>query len=78
MATNSFIRLFHRQTDRTPQQYLRERRIRWASVLLRYSGKSIGEIADECGFATRYHFSRIFKEVTGYAPAEFRNMNFEL
>ncbi len=76
MATNSFIRLFHQKTGVAPQQYLKKKRIEQAAVLLRYTDKSIAEIADECGFATRYHFSRVFKQVNGYAPAEFRSFDF--
>ncbi len=76
MATNSFLRLFHQKTGLTPQQYLRDRRIQQAAILLRYSEKTIPEIAEACGFSTRYHFSRIFKHLRGYAPAEFRKLDF--
>lgn len=76
MATNSFLRLFHQKTGLTPQQYVRTRRIQHAAILLRYSEKSIPEIAEACGFSTRYHFSRIFKQFRGYAPAEFRKFDF--
>ena len=53
------------------QQFLMQ-----AAVLLRYTDRSISEIAGECGFATRYHFSRVFKQIKGYAPAEFRKLDF--
>ena len=76
MAPNSFIRLFRLKTGAAPQHYLREKRIRQAAVLLRYTGKSIPEIAEECGFASRYHFSRVFKQIKGYSPAEFRRYDF--
>lgn len=76
MATNSFIRLFRLKTGVAPQRYLGEKRILQAAVLLRYTDRSISEIAGECGFATRYHFSRVFKQIKGYAPAEFRKLDF--
>jgi AraC-like DNA-binding protein len=76
MARNSFIRLFRQETACSPQQYIRERRIRQACILLRFSSKTISEIAEECGFDNRYYFSRIFKQTRGYSPAEFRRLNF--
>ena len=76
MATNSFIRLFRLKTGVAPQHYLREKRIRQAAVLLRYTEKSIPEIAEECGFASRYHFTRVFKQIRNFSPAEFRRYDF--
>lgn len=76
MNRNAFIRFFRQHTGRTPQQYLREQRIREACLLLRFSGKTIDEIAVMTGFADRFYFSRVFKKIRGLNPAEFRNNRF--
>ncbi|MDR1337020.1 MAG: AraC family transcriptional regulator [Tannerella sp.] len=72
MATNAFSRLFKESTGDTLQHFIRKKRIRAACLLLLHSNKSIDEIAEETGFANRYHFSRIFGKVTGSAPAGYR------
>jgi len=40
--------------------------------MLHYSGRDIKAIAEDTGFCDRYHFSRIFKQLRGVSPAEFR------
>ena len=34
---------------------------------------SIDEIADRCGFANRYYFSRVFAQRMGRPPARYRS-----
>ena len=72
LATNSFTRLFYHEIGISPQRFVKNKRIDHACVLLHHSQKSIEEIAALIGFADRYHFSRIFKQVTGIPPAMYR------
>ncbi|MDR1380234.1 MAG: helix-turn-helix domain-containing protein [Tannerella sp.] len=72
MATNAFSRLFREHVGETLQNFIRKKRIQHACLLLLHSNRSIDEIADKTGFANRYHFSRIFSRITGYAPAKYR------
>lgn len=72
MSTNAFIRLFHAVTGRSPQAFLRTRRIDQTCVLLHTTRLSIDEIAERAGFGDRHHFSRVFKHERGLGPAEFR------
>jgi len=72
MATNSFTRLFTRETGVSPQKYVKRKRIDYACVLLHHSNRSIEQVALKTGFADRFHFSRIFKEITNVSPARFR------
>ncbi|GJM64049.1 AraC family transcriptional regulator [Persicobacter diffluens] len=72
MATNSFTRLFTDEMEQSPQKYIKTKRIDKACILLHHSGLSIDEIALQTGFSDRYHFSRIFKQVTNYSPAKYR------
>ncbi len=73
LSTNAFIRLFKEELGISPQHYVRQKRIDKACVLLHHSEKSIEDIAFQTGFANRYHFSRIFAQVTGLSPAKYRN-----
>ncbi len=72
LATNAFTRLFTQEVGSSPQKYVKKKRIDKASVLLHHTNKTIEEIASDCGFADRYHFSRIFKEITNISPASYR------
>ncbi|HEV2507752.1 MAG TPA: AraC family transcriptional regulator [Mesorhizobium sp.] len=65
------IRDFKRAAGMTPGQYLRDCRIRAASVLMR-TGKPLAEIAFETGFADQSHFNRLFKSMRGLSPGAFR------
>lgn len=57
----------------TPQDLLREARIKRACQLLRQTDKNIAEIAYACGFADPKYFSRSFKQSTGQSPSEYRD-----
>ena len=57
----------------TPQDLLREARIKRACQLLCESDKTIAEIAYSCGFTDPKYFSRSFKQSTGQSPTEFKN-----
>jgi AraC family transcriptional regulator len=53
-------------------KFLIKVRVRNAEALLTRSDLPVGDIALDCGFATIQHFSRVFKEVSGQTPIEFR------
>ncbi len=72
MATNSFIRFFKQEIGLTPQLFVKKKRIDVACVMLHHFDTPINEVAVKTGFADRYHFSRIFKQITGFSPAQYR------
>ena len=57
----------------TPQDLLREARIKHACHLLLESDKSIAEVAYASGFTDPKYFSRCFKQSTGKSPSEYKN-----
>ncbi len=56
----------------TPYKYIEQTRISVAENMLKYSDRSISEIALETGFANQSHFTRKFKAVLGITPLEYR------
>jgi len=72
MAKNSFSFLFKKEFKMPLQQFIRQKRIDKACMMLLHSNLSIDDISDATGFHNRYHFSRIFKEVTSNTPAHYR------
>ena len=57
----------------TPQDLLREARIKHACLLLKTSEKNISEVAYACGFSDPKYFGRCFKASIGLSPTEYKN-----
>lgn len=72
LATNSFARLFRQSMKCSVQKFIQQRRIEHAIMTLHHSNREIEEIALECGFYDRHHFSKVFKTQTGIPPAKYR------
>jgi len=67
-----FCRLFKRVKGETPRAFMIRTRIEHAKSLLRFSGHSVGRIADMLGYRDVYYFSRQFKEQAGMSPRAYR------
>ena len=65
-------RLFKSATGLTPLQTVKLARLDRAALLLGRSNYSVGEVARLCGFASPFHFSRVFKENYGFTPRQLR------
>lgn len=65
------IRDFNRAAGMTPGQYLRDRRIRAASTLIK-TDMPLAEIAAATGFADQSHLTRVFKTIKGLSPGAWR------
>ena len=61
---------FKKRYGMTFHEYLSLKRIELAKEMLKKH--SISEIFQKCGFNNRYHFSKVFKRVTGKTPGEFQ------
>jgi AraC family transcriptional regulator len=72
LSRSYFIRAFRETTDRTPHQWLLERRIERARELLKHTDAPLSEIAMTCGFADQSHFTRTFSHLVGMPPGTWR------
>lgn len=64
--------LFHRTEGITLQRYIMENRVHLSENLLRYSDYSAKEIGYYFAFQSQSHFGKVFKEVTGMTPGDYR------
>ena len=71
-SVRTLQRVFRRELDCTPLEYVQELRIRRAQFLLRTHGDSVSEVAYRCGFSEPSYFSRVFRSSIGVSPAEYR------
>jgi len=65
-------RTFKKHYRTTVGEYLRALRLDWATRQLSETETSIAEVAAAAGFYDQSHFSHLFKQHTGFSPAEFR------
>ncbi|WP_245536455.1 helix-turn-helix domain-containing protein [Terriglobus saanensis] len=67
-----FLRMFRESMGCTPHQYLLRLRLERARELLRQKRMSLIDIAALCGFSSHAHLSRMFRQVVGVPPSEYR------
>lgn len=71
-------KLFKKEVGATPHEYLLRERMELASGLIRsgitnrYSGYTVSQISEACGFSDPLYFSRVFKKYFGVAPSEYK------
>jgi AraC family transcriptional regulator len=72
LSTSHFIRSFRETTGKTPYQFLLNRRVQRAQILMRDPRTSLTEVAKSSGFANQHHMARMFRCVTGMTPSAYR------
>jgi transcriptional regulator GlxA family with amidase domain len=72
-APRHFARLFKRRESTTFEAYVRGLRVERAKQLLDGTDLSVERIAQLSGFDFRPHFHRVFRQIVGTTPAEFRS-----
>ena len=71
-SSKTLANLFKALGEKTPLHIIHGRIILEAKKLLLYTDKSAKEITFDIGFSDPVQFSRLFKNVTGLAPGDFR------
>jgi AraC-like DNA-binding protein len=71
-SVSSFKRDFRSIFKTTPGRWLTEKKLAHAKKLLLQSEKTIAGAAFDSGFENTAHFSRLFKQKTGFTPMEYR------
>src|SRR6185295_11444485 len=67
-----FLRLFRQAFNKTPHQYLVERRIERAKELLTADDLRVTDVCFEVGFQSLGSFSSLFHKAVGHPPATYR------
>lgn len=55
-------------------EYMRRLKIEKSLQLIKTSSASLTEIAQECGFSDQSHFTRTFKQLTGFLPNQYAKL----
>jgi len=72
LSTAHFSQVFHNTTGQTPHQSLLWHRVQRAKEMLRSDEMRVLDVAVACGFKTQQHFARVFREMCGASPTEYR------
>lgn len=66
---------FKKLTNRTPNEFLTNVRIKHACYLIEIyaNNMSLSQICEQCGYTDYVYFSKKFKEVVGISPKDYKN-----
>ena len=73
ISPNYLSKIFSAEMKKTFSHYLLEYRIAMAKKLLRETYDKVYEIAERVGYTDVVHFSKVFKQLTGLSPNQYRN-----
>jgi AraC-like DNA-binding protein len=68
-------RIFLKLTGERPQAYIHTKRIERAQYLIVTTDLSLTQIAEDTGFSSLPHFSKVFRSVTSLTPGKYREQN---
>jgi AraC family transcriptional regulator len=71
-SRSHFLRMFEAATGLTPHRYLLQLRLERAQELIRKGSTSLIDIAALCGFSSHAHMSRVFRQLLGVTPSQYR------
>lgn len=74
MSISWFIRNFKAHTGSTPLQYILNRRITNAQILLESTDYPISEISTIVGYDNQLYFSRLFTKQKGVSPRKYKEL----
>ena len=72
MSPSGFSTAFKNATGMRPHRWLLERRVEKAMTLMRQTTYSLDHVAKRCGFLDEHHMSRVFGDIVGTAPQDWR------
>lgn len=75
LSANYFGDLIKKETGKSAKEYIQTKIIDVAKNKMFDQDATINEIAYKLGFKYPQHFTRMFKNETGYTPSEFRALN---
>ena len=72
MSARNFSRVFARETQVTPAEFVERARVDAARVMLESAGAPLKTVAYECGFRDAHHMRSVFQRRLGVTPQQFR------
>jgi len=73
LSTSQINRVFREAFETTPYEYILNRKIDTAKLLLRNTTLTVKEIAYKLNFADEHYFSNVFYKRTGVRPGKYQS-----
>src|SRR5258708_25506819 len=64
--------MFRKSTGESPHRFVLRLRVERAREMLHRSENRVLDVAVACGFKTQLHFARVFRQLCGASPTEYR------
>jgi AraC-like DNA-binding protein len=74
-SLDRFRHIFKEETGSSPLNFIFNKRLEHAQLLLRTTDQKISSIAMDCAFSTSSQFCTMFKKQFGITPEQFRRYN---
>lgn len=75
LSPNYFSAIFKKKTGQTTLNYIKTIRLNKACEYLKYTDKSVAEIAKEVGYQDSQYFFKVFKKEYGQTPLAYRRIH---
>lgn len=75
LSRDHLIRLFKKEVNTTPLQYINQKKIEKAQLILITNNISVKNIAYLLAYEDHAYFNRLFKKLTGVTPQQYRKIN---
>lgn len=75
LSKDHFIRLFKKELQQTPIQYINKKKIERAQLKMITGRESVKDIVYQLSFENVSYFNRLFKRYTGVSPNQYRKMH---
>lgn len=72
LSEDHFIRLFRQELRQTPIDYINQKKIEKAQLLMVVKNQTMKDIAYSLSFENVSYFNRLFKKMVGKTPSEYR------
>lgn len=75
LSVSRFIHLFKEECQVSFSEYLADRRMQEAELLLAETEMKINDVAEACGYHDQCYFGLVFRRRTGMSPGRYRKLN---
>lgn len=75
LSISHYSRTFKRKTGSSPINYFNQLKVQKSCQYLYFTDRSIKEICTELGFEDQYYFSRLFRNIIGISPSNYKKLH---
>ena len=72
LSTAHFSQMFRKSTGESPHRFVLRLRVERAKEMLHRAENRVLDVAVACGFKTQQHFARVFRQLCGTSPTQYR------